>query len=200
MQQALRQVDLVAIAGVDVFDGAADGVKISGTVEVAVNAACVRKWIKRLGIHPKVGERRIDRRRPKRAVQTPLDEIQAARGSPGPPARVGLRQAGGNDPRPPFGVIECDHPIVKTQRQVGRLELVAPWPQQPLDVMAEVVAEQPGRPTLERRQSGRRLGPPQAQIVLQHGERVGLARPGAVVPDVPAQDDSKLKGSAVRKE
>ena len=178
VQQALRQVDLEAIAGVDVFDGAADGLQVAGPVEVAGDAFQTRKRIETARIdnanrepHPP-GWRRGGRL----CQQTP-NAGEPLRRPPIALPRVAFGKAGGDDPGPPLGVVKRDYPVIKADGQVRRLELVAPRPRQALDVMAQVVAEQPRRPALKRRQAANRFRSIGRQPSGQRGKRIALPAP-----------------------
>jgi hypothetical protein len=87
---------------------------------------------------------------------------------------MAFRQAGGNQPGSLPQVVKRQHPIVKTDCQVGNLKLVEPRPGQSFQVMAEVVAKDTSGAALEWRKvlnpfrsvSGHSLG--------QHGKRIRI--------------------------
>ncbi len=53
-------------------------------------------------------------------------------------------------------VVEADHPVIGTHRQVRDRKIVITWPGQTLEVMTEVVGEHAGDTPLEGRQAGQR--------------------------------------------
>src|ERR1700722_16814240 len=77
-------------------------------------------------------------------------------------------------------MVERDNAIVETQREVRRLELVVAWAWQPLDMMAQVIAKQSRRPSLEGRQSGNSIESKKCKQPLHRRERIALGLPDAI--------------------
>src|SRR5262249_33992699 len=92
-------------------------------------------------------------------------------------AWFGLRVAGREQPGPSIRMVEGDHPIVDADGQVGHLEFVEPRAGQALEMVTEIVAEQPRGAALERRRPGDWFTPKAGQALSQHGERVTFNGP-----------------------
>ncbi len=136
MQQALGEVDLEAVAGVDVFDGAAHGFEIaqdrSKLLETPWKADEADSEGRERPPRPSALREGTAVRAALKALFTDLDSFNGAAVAVAPGLRCGKPRR--DDPRPPLPVIEGDDPIVEPQRQVRRLELVAPRTGQPFDV------------------------------------------------------------------
>src|SRR5258707_204739 len=74
-------------------------------------------------------------------------------GSAASPAGFDLGEARRNEPTTVVGMVEGDYPVVQADGQIGDREFIDSRPRQPFEVVAEVVAEQTGGATLERRQA-----------------------------------------------
>ena len=156
-EQPLRQVHLEAVAGVDVLDGPADGRLVAVAVEVAGDA--------RAAGQRDIADRRPDAAsgaggrsacRPRSTVGNARDRCRHCRQSAAP-GRVGLaaspvetsqaRSARGRR-RGPSRTSPTARSGTRNSSKRGRGSA--------LDVVAQVVAEQPGDAALERRQPGDR--------------------------------------------
>jgi hypothetical protein len=73
-------------------------------------------------------------------------------------------------------VIEADHPVVETDREIGDKQIIAAGPRQRFDVMAQAVAEEARGAALERRQIGYRAVAKAGKMLGEDAERITGAR------------------------
>jgi hypothetical protein len=91
-------------------------------------------------------------------------------------------------------VVEGDDPVVEADDQRRRPQVVGPRAGDALDAAVQVVAEQPGRPALERRQPGQRLGGVAGEQRGDGGERVGVAVGGGLDGEPAVPEDPVVGG------
>src|SRR5262249_26209778 len=105
-------------------------------------------------------------------MENPLNAAQPGEGATGPLSRPALGEPRRDQPGEALGVIEGNHPVIQTHRQVRDGKLVIPGPGAAFEVVAQVVAEQSSSPALERREAEVRFHGERSQVSGEDGEGV----------------------------